>query len=77
MKEKSILIATMLVTAVLVAATAVFGTDSAFADKSQETSQVNDCGNGDVPDGILCETLSSEIWGDDNVVNIFGGQEDD
>jgi hypothetical protein len=73
MKKTTVLMAAVLVVAV---ATTALATDSAFATngqgKSQTSSQTNDCGNGTGPDGILCETLSSEIWGDDNVVNIFG-----
>jgi hypothetical protein len=53
-------------TAMLVAATAL-ATDNAFADKnrkhggyikSQATSQVNDCGNGDNPIDVFCQNLA-------------------
>jgi hypothetical protein len=64
-------------TAMLVAATAL-ATDSAFADKnrkhdgkggyqkSQATSQVNDCGNGDGPEFVFCQNLASQIQGNYN-----------
>jgi hypothetical protein len=68
----------------LVASTAL-ATDNAFADKkkggykkSQAVSQVNDCGNGEIPDkvglttkpigpiDVWCQNLASQIQGDDN-----------
>jgi hypothetical protein len=61
----------------LIAAT-LLATDSAFADKkrhddkkkgytkSQAATQVNDCGNGDFPEGVYCQNLASQIQGDYN-----------
>jgi hypothetical protein len=62
----------------LVGATALSTTDSAFADKkyekSQAASQVNDCGNGELPLNVFCQNLLSQIQGDGNAANIIGVQ---
>jgi len=63
----------------LVGATA-FATDSAFADgkkkygKSQVASQVNACGNGDMPMNVGCQNTASQIQGDDNRVATAAAQ---
>jgi hypothetical protein len=62
----------------LIGATAL-ATEDAFADKkrhddkkkggyekSQAVSQVNDCGNGELPLNIGCQNTASQIQGDDN-----------
>jgi hypothetical protein len=56
----------------LIGATAL-ATDDAFADKkkksyekNQAVSQVNDCGNGELPLNIGCQNTASQIQGDDN-----------
>ena len=56
----------------LIGATAL-ATDDAFADKkkksyekSQAVSQVNDCGNGELPLNIGCQNTASQIQGDEN-----------
>jgi hypothetical protein len=57
----------------LIGATA-FATDSAFADgkkkygKSQAISQVNECGNGVLPEYVGCQNTASQIQGDENRV---------
>jgi hypothetical protein len=62
----------------LVGATTLSTTDSAFADKkyekSQAASQVNDCGNGELPLNVFCQNLLSQIQGDGNAANIIGVQ---
>jgi hypothetical protein len=52
----------------LVAATAAFATTgSAFAyEKSQAVSQINDCGNGELPLNVWCQNTASQIQGDEN-----------
>jgi hypothetical protein len=65
--------------AMLIGATALSTTDSAFAgkkkyEKSQAGSQVNYCGNGKLPMNIFCQNLLSQIEGDGNAVNILGSQ---
>ncbi|MFZ0555628.1 MAG: hypothetical protein WBL67_16195 [Nitrososphaeraceae archaeon] len=65
--------------AMLIGATALSTTDSAFAgkkkyEKSQAGSQVNSCGNGKMPMNIFCQNLLSQIEGDGNAVNILGSQ---
>jgi hypothetical protein len=71
------LVVVAVMTAMMVAATAL-ATDSAFADKkrhddkksgyhkTQAVSQVNDCANGDSPEGPYCQNIASQIQGDDN-----------
>ena len=67
-------------TAMLIGATALATTDSAFADKkkhyekSQALSQANACGNGEMPIDVFCQNLASQIQGDGNAMNIIGVQ---
>ena len=71
----------------LIGATA-FATDSAFADKkrhddkkkggykkSQAVSQVNYCGNGDMPMNVGCQNTASQIQGDGNYASLESEQE--
>ena len=72
-----IIVASM--TAMLVGATALSTTDSAFAgkkkyEKSQAISQANACGNGVLPLNVFCQNLVSQIQGDGNAVNVIGVQ---
>jgi hypothetical protein len=73
-----IIVATMVV--MLIGATALSTTDSAFADgkkkyeKNQAASQVNECGNGELPLNVFCQNLLSQIQGDGNAANIIGVQ---
>jgi uncharacterized membrane protein len=73
--------------AMLVTATAL-ATEDAFADKkrhddkkkggyekSQAVSQVNDCGNGELPLNIGCQNTASQIQGDDNAAALYSAQE--
>ncbi|MGH9911108.1 MAG: hypothetical protein ACRD5E_05490 [Nitrososphaeraceae archaeon] len=67
------------VTVMLIGATALSTTDSAFAgkkkyEKSQAASQVNECGNGELPLNVFCQNLLSQIQGDGNAVNVIGVQ---
>jgi hypothetical protein len=67
------------VTVMLIGATAISTTDSAFAEKkkyekSQAASQANACGNGELPFNVFCQNLLSQIQGDGNAVNIIGVQ---
>ena len=64
----------------LIGATAL-ATDDAFADKkkksyekSQAVSQVNDCGNGELPLNIGCQNTASQIQGDDNEAALASNQ---
>jgi hypothetical protein len=64
------------VTAVLIGATALATTESAFAGgytKSQAVNQVNECGNGELPLNVLCDNINSQVQGDDNIVGLTGG----
>lgn len=69
-------------TLMLVGATALSTTDSAFAgknkyEKSQALSQVNACGNGEMPMDVYCQNHASQIQGDENGVAITGSQQGD
>jgi hypothetical protein len=78
MNNKYMLIVTTL-TVMLIGA-AAFATDSVFADgkkkyeKSQAASQVNECGNGELPLNVFCQNLLSQIQGDGNAANVIGVQ---
>jgi hypothetical protein len=66
-------------TVMLVGATALSTTDSAFAgkkkyEKTQAASQANACGNGELPLNVFCQNLLSQIQGDGNAVNVIGVQ---
>ena len=75
------MIATMAV--MLIGATALATSESAFAgghghkksyEKSQATSQVNECGNGFYPLNVGCQNTASQIQGDENVVTTASDQ---
>jgi hypothetical protein len=62
-------------TAMLVGATALATTDSAFAsDENQAISQANACGNGELPLNIGCQNVGSQIQGDENGVALAADQ---
>ena len=72
-----IIVASM--TAMLVGATALSTTETAFAgkkkyEKNQAISQANACGNGVLPLNVFCQNLVSQIQGDENAVNVIGVQ---
>jgi len=66
----------------LIGATA-FATDSAFADgkkkyeKNQAISQANACGNGELPLNVFCQSIDSEVQGEENAVALDGFQSAD
>jgi hypothetical protein len=77
MNSKYIAVVTALAV-MLVAATAFVTTGSAFAyEKSQAVSQVNDCGNGELPLNVWCQNTASQIQGDGNEVALASGQGND
>ena len=64
------------ITANLVGATAITA-DTAFAtkySKSQAVSQVNECGNGELPLNVFCQNIGSQVQGDENAVAPAGAQ---
>jgi hypothetical protein len=64
-------------TAILIGATALATTDSAFAggkEKNQATSQANACGNGEVSINVGCQNSGSQVQGDENGVAITAQQ---
>lgn len=70
------LVIVVAVTVMLVGATTLSTTDNAFAgkkkyEKSQAASQVNECGNGELPFNVFCQNLLSQIQGDGNAANII------
>jgi hypothetical protein len=78
MNNKHLLIVAA-VTVMLIGATALSTTDSAFAgkkkyEKSQAASQANECGNGDLPLNVFCQNQLSQRQGDGNAVNVIGVQ---
>lgn len=62
----------------LIGATALSTTDSAFAGKKREynqaLSQANACGNGEGPFNVFCQNHASQIQGDENAVTLLGQQ---
>jgi hypothetical protein len=67
-------------TAMLIGATALATTDSAFAgkkkyEKNQALSQANACGNGVLPLNVLCSNSASQIQGDENAVSTASFQQ--
>ena len=66
---------TAAVAVMLVAATALSTTGNAFAsDKSQAVSQVNDCGNDELPENVGCQNTASQIQGDENSAALASSQ---
>jgi hypothetical protein len=66
-------------TAMLIGATALATTDSAFAtkyDKNQAISQANACGNDELPLNVFCQNIASQVQGDENAVSAAGAQQD-
>jgi hypothetical protein len=64
-------------TAMLIGATALATTDSAFAtkyDKNQAISQANACGNGELPLNVGCQNIDSQVQGDENAVALAAEQ---
>ncbi len=65
----------------LIGATAL-ATEDAFADKkkkggyekSQAVSQINDCGNGEMPLDVWCQNTASQIQGEDNGAALSSSQ---
>ncbi len=43
-------------------------------DKTQVTSEINECGNGEFPLSVLCQNSDSEVQGNENAINIIGHQ---
>jgi len=75
MSPKYLVIVDAAVTAVLIGATALATTESAFAGgytKSQAVNQVNECGNGELPLNVICDNINSQVQGDDNGVGLTG-----
>ena len=62
----------------LVAATALATTDSAFAtkykSKSQAVAQANECGNGFMSENVWCQNTALQIQGDDNHARLASSQ---
>jgi hypothetical protein len=68
-------IAMVAVIAATLVGTTAFATNSAFAyEKSQAISQVNECGNGELPLNIGCQNIDSQVQGDENVVALGAAQ---
>ena len=70
--------------AVMMIGATALATGDAFADKkkkgyekSQAVSQVNDCGNKELPLNVWCQNTASQIQGDENGVALESEQESD
>jgi hypothetical protein len=69
------IVAAAAVAAMLVGATALATSESAFAsDKNQAVSQANACGNGELPLNVGCQNINSQIQGDENAVSLAADQ---
>jgi hypothetical protein len=69
--------ATVITAVMLIATTAISNitTGSVLAyDKNQAKSDINECGNGQVPTNIGCQNIDSQIQGDENSVALAGVQ---
>jgi hypothetical protein len=68
-------------TVMLIGATALATSESAFADGkkkteyNQATSQANACGNGKLPLNVFCQNIGSQVQGDENAVALDGVQQ--
>jgi hypothetical protein len=67
--------------AIMLIGAIALATDDAFADKkkksyekSQAVSQVNYCGNGELPLNIGCQNTASQIQGDENAASLASEQ---
>jgi hypothetical protein len=47
---------------------------SARHDRNQAISQTNECGNGDSSEGVLCQSLGSQIQGRHNSPSLAASQ---
>jgi hypothetical protein len=70
--------------AVMMIGATALATDDAFADKkkkgyekSQAVSQVNECGNGELPLNVFCSNTASQIQGDENAASLASEQASD
>ena len=66
------------VAAILLATIAIsmmLTTENAYAySKNQAKSDINDCGNGELPLNVGCQNTDSQIQGDENVVSMASSQ---
>jgi uncharacterized membrane protein len=76
--SKSFGILAIAAVAVILIASAATVQEDAFAGKKkkyeQSLSQVNDCGNGILPEYVYCQNLAALIQGDGNAMNVIGAQ---
>ena len=83
-------LAVVAVLAVMLVTATALATEDAFADKkrhddkkkggyekSQAVSQVNDCGNGELPLNVFCSNTASQIQGDENSAALASEQASD
>jgi hypothetical protein len=76
--QKEVFVIGMIAAFILAAAAiTVKTTESTNNKETQTTSEVNDCGNGGTPADVFCQTIESQIKGDDNSVIIRGKQGSD
>ncbi len=76
---KFVIATTAIITAVMLLGTTAISTtttaENVFAYRnSQATSQINDCGNGELPLNVGCQNTASQIQGDKNTVALSSQQ---
>ena len=75
MNTKYMFIVAAAMAVMLVGATALATSESAFAsDENQAVSQANACGNGELPLIVGCQNINSQIQGDENAVSLAADQ---
>lgn len=76
--QKAFAIAAIAAVATMLIATSAVSVENAFAGKkreySQSLSQANACGNGFMSTNVACQSIDSQIQGDENGVAITGQQ---
>ncbi len=64
--------------AVMLVGATTLATQDAFAgkykSKSQAVSQINDCGNGEMPIDVWCQNTASQIQGEENEAALASNQ---
>ncbi len=63
-----------IIAATLVGTTAITADTALAYEKSQAISQVNECGNGELPFNVGCQNVGSQVQGDENGVALAADQ---
>jgi hypothetical protein len=71
------MVAIAAIAVILIGATAIASEDALatkYKSKSQAVSQMNDCGNGELPENVWCQNTASQIQGEDNEAALSSSQ---